>query len=107
MSAQVMLKVVEKLGSIFQNRSTYLTKSIQTASQTSFVISRLKGRERRIANGTAKWKIARNKPTNAQPPPSRRMYQVISSGKFPAQIISHCEKEKYAHTMMKVSMNLP
>ena len=35
------------------------------------------------------------------------MYQVISSGKFPAQMMSHWENAKYAHTMMKVSIHLP
>src|SRR5215470_8554196 len=78
-----------------------------TASHTSFVTSRLNGRDSKIANGTANWKITRNSPTKPQPPCKRRMYQVISSGRLPAQMINHWENEKYAHTMMNVSMNLP
>ena len=37
----------------------------------------------------------------------RRTYQGISSGRLPAQMMSHCEKLKYAQTMTKASMNLP
>src|SRR5450432_2216826 len=90
-----------------QSKSTQRMNSIHKASHTSFMGSRLKVRESRNRNGTAKWKAAINNPTHCQPPCRRRMYQVISSGKFPAQIISSCENEKYAHNIMKVSMNFP
>src|SRR5271156_5189373 len=80
---------------------------IQTASQASRRISRLNGRESKSTKGTTNWNITRVSPTNPQPPFNLRRYQVISSGKFPAQIMSHCEKEKYAQTMVKVSIHLP
>src|SRR5579863_1601190 len=80
---------------------------IQVASQTNLRTSRLKGRESRSTKGTANWNITRNNPMNPQPPFNLLMYQVISSGKLPAQMMSHCEKEKYAHTIMKVSIHLP
>src|SRR5512141_3323163 len=94
MSSQVRLKVTEKLGPTIQNKSTYRISKSHAASQTRRVISRLKGREIRNTNGTAKWNRTRNRPTYPQPPCRRRVYQVISSGKFPAQMMSHWEKAK-------------
>src|ERR1700735_4816564 len=107
MSATVKVNVCEKLVAMIQKRSRYRINMIQPASQTSRRMSRLNGRESRNTKGTANWKITSVNPMNPQPPYKRRMYQVISSGKFPAQIISHCEKEKYAQTMTKVSIHLP
>src|SRR6476646_8358135 len=52
MSSHVILKVIEKLGSIIQNRSTYRISNSHTASQTSCVISRLNGRDIKNTNGT-------------------------------------------------------
>src|SRR6185369_8153807 len=106
-SAQVTVIVREKFGSTIQIKSTYRISISHTASQTRRVTSRLNGRDNRIAKGTAKWNRARNTPKKPQPPLIRFKYQLISSGKSPAQIISHCENEKYAHSMMKVSISLP
>src|SRR2546427_9280616 len=89
MSAQVTVIVFEKFGSMTQNRSRYRISISHIASQTNFVTSRLNRRESNIANGTAKRKSTRNKPIQPHPPPSRLVYQVISSGKLPAQMISH------------------
>src|SRR5271155_4852901 len=80
---------------------------IQDASQTRRRMSRLNGRESKSTKGTANWNMTRVSPMNPQPPFNLRRYQVISFGKFPAQIMSHCEKEKYAQTMVKVSIYLP
>src|SRR4051812_16866208 len=88
-SARVTRNVEEKFGSMIQNKSTQRMNSIQTPSQTSLVMSRLNGRDSSTTNGTAKWNSTRNNPTAPQPPFSRFTYQVISSGRFPAQIMSH------------------
>ena len=67
-SAQFKLRVGEKFGSMIQTRSTQRIAMSHTASQTSFLISRLKGRESKIAKGTTKWKKIRAMPTADQPP---------------------------------------
>src|SRR6266403_4443168 len=78
-----------------------------TANQTNCVMSLFSCRDSNRKKGTANWKVTRNRPTYPQPPFRRRMYHVISSGRLPAQMMSHWENEKYAHTMTNVSMNLP
>ena len=60
-----------------------------------------------MTKGTKKLRMVRNKAKYCQPPCSRILYQMISSGRFPAHMITHCENEKYAQTMVKVSIHLP
>ena len=79
----------------------------QVASNASLRTSRLKGRESNNTKGTAKWNMARMRPMDPHPPFRRRTYHVISSGKFPAHMMSHWENSKYAHTMMKASISFP
>ena len=66
-SAMVMLRVLEKFGSMIQNRSRYRISIIQTASHTNFRISRLKGRDSSNANGMAKWNSTKKSPIDPQP----------------------------------------
>src|SRR6185437_1316809 len=81
--------------------------SSRTAIHTNFRTSFFSGCESRSVNGTPKWKSHIKANPYSQPPWSRGRYQRISSGMLPAQIISHCEKLRYAHSMTKASISLP
>src|SRR5258708_35554494 len=83
-----------KFGPMYQNRSTKRMKINQTASHARVRGLRLKDRESRKIKGTAKWNITSARPTACQPEYSRRVKNVISDGRLPAQIISNCEKLK-------------
>jgi hypothetical protein len=69
-------------------------------------MSRFNCRDSSRENGTKNWKITRKRPTYPQPPLSRRMYQVISSGRLPAQMISHCDAN-YAEQYQIVNIGTP
>ena len=81
---------------------------MKIASIASHLALRLKSRESRTRNGNAKWnKIS----DHADHSPSRLSfairYQLVSSGRLPAQMIRNCEKLKYAQTIASASINLP
>src|SRR5215470_4424047 len=96
-----------KFGSMYQKRSTKRMNNSQLASHTSVLASRLKERESSNRNGTAKWKTTSTSATACQPEYKRRVKNRISGGRFPAQMISNCEKLKYAQSMTNVSMSFP
>ena len=57
-------------------------------------------RKREMAN-------SRISATQPQPPFQRLMYQMISCGRLPDQVISNCEKFRYAQSMTSASSSLP
>ena len=56
--------------------------------------ARLRSRDSNSAKGKAKWKRIMMSATTPHPPRMRFKYQLISSGRLPAQMINHCENEK-------------
>ena len=59
------------------------------------------------ANGMKKCPNTSAIATKPHDPRMRAMYQGISSGRLPDQMIRNCENEKYAHSITKASIRLP
>ena len=75
------------------------------ATLTSSCGSRLSGRDSSSRNGTAKWKTTSSDADDAPAGAAAgAVYQVISSGRLPDQMIRYCENEKYAHSITNASI---
>ena len=81
-------------GAISQNRSISRTASTKTATLSSSAGWRLTCRDSSTTNGATKCPTISVIPTARQPVCSRCMYQAISTGRLPDQMIRYCENEK-------------
>jgi len=64
------------------------------ATTASVLLFFLRSAESSAANGSAKWPITMTIATAPQEPRMRAMYQGISSGRLPDQMIRNCENER-------------
>src|SRR5581483_4276536 len=80
---------------------------MNTAMRDSSLKLRFRSRESNRANDSAKWPTTRSNAITFQPLFRRIMYQGISSGRLPDQMMRNWETEKYAQTITMAKSNFP